>query len=1084
MIRSLIVLVCVVAVTACNPSVAPGKGACTTDADCAAGTVCDTALGLCVKDEVQLCDKACGDGFLCVKETDGDRCRVAPGQEGTAAIRVPVSGVAVKGGAVRIACEAKGPQFRAVRVTVTSPGGAPTVLDESRVGATDEFEASWNADGATEGAYALGCALEYGPEGETVTITSSPVEVVVDKTVPNITHTAPTQWVKVATTELRATVKDAGTRASGVATAKLVFATTPPTEFTGVLGTNDEYVFAADLSLLGVEEDDVDYEVVATDRAGNEARTSGTLKVDGKGAVATPVADATWHRRTGTIRVTSGVTATGAPVASAQVRKGDKSWPGTRAGAEWTFDVAATDLLSAGEESAVEVSVVVVDEAGNETSAATTIRVDDKGPSVDIQETEDWVNGGQTPVTVLLTDGGAGTTGATVSWKVGAQTGTCTTISNVSGGYQCVVPLTTASGSVNPAYAFEVSASDVLTNATTQNGSLKVDKKGPTEVSPAVDGKWYRRGETVTVRLRVSDENSGVLGAQVPKFETTAPNSSTTGAIDAEGNVSFQVPTASISTAGATTGAIAVTIRVFDRIGNELTITTNSLLRVDDEKPTVGTPTVAYAATRTNALRRDPAGSGRDRVTVTVAATDPHSGSGVTKDSIKLAYPKKGGGTERIGPTNEASPWTFAVDVATAEFNQGVGPLQATVEAGDLAGNQAAAVNVNVAVTRELWSYAEGPSSPIVGGVALAGGKVFALHRANGPDIVKDNLHAINASSGAKVWSAKVAGTPTTPPSIGAQHAYFAYVGAGSKTWVAKYPISPSGAPADAWTCNAAASGLGGVTGALAIANWAIDDGGAVEEAVVAVNGAGKIWAVRGNCDTSRSATPSPFNGTSTAVAVGGTRSWFGGAGGLVASVNYETGGFAGVGVGDVGNGAVAGVSLKSVSAGVVSSEGGIDEVSTLPASTSRLANSTATFSSLASPVVGVSGATFFGTDDGYLFRAPGTAGFPVAMHGTPKEKVKGSPVLDADERAYVMTEDGHLRAISPTGTHLWAFDTGGAGVTSQSPALTCDGILYVGTSDGRVLALLADAPLATSPWPKFQHDNRNTGNLTTPLCD
>jgi len=45
-------------------------------------------------------------------------------------------------------------------------------------------------------------------------------------------------------------------------------------------------------------------------------------------------------------------------------------------------------------------------------------------------------------------------------------------------------------------------------------------------------------------------------------------------------------------------------------------------------------------------------------------------------------------------------------------------------------------------------------------------------------------------------------------------------------------------------------------------------------------------------------------------------------------------------------------------------------------------------------------------------------------------------------------------------------------------------GPLYVGTTGGSLYALVVDSPGldSTAPWPKYQHDVRNTGNPTTPI--
>jgi hypothetical protein len=58
------------------------------------------------------------------------------------------------------------------------------------------------------------------------------------------------------------------------------------------------------------------------------------------------------------------------------------------------------------------------------------------------------------------------------------------------------------------------------------------------------------------------------------------------------------------------------------------------------------------------------------------------------------------------------------------------------------------------------------------------------------------------------------------------------------------------------------------------------------------------------------------------------------------------------------------------------------------------------------------------------------------------------------------------------------------------SPTIGCGafvgplGVLYVGSVSGSLYALVVDSPGldSTAPWPKYQHDVRNTGNPTTPI--
>jgi outer membrane protein assembly factor BamB len=83
------------------------------------------------------------------------------------------------------------------------------------------------------------------------------------------------------------------------------------------------------------------------------------------------------------------------------------------------------------------------------------------------------------------------------------------------------------------------------------------------------------------------------------------------------------------------------------------------------------------------------------------------------------------------------------------------------------------------------------------------------------------------------------------------------------------------------------------------------------------------------------------------------------------------------------------------------------------------------------------------------------------------------SPAVGADGTVYVWQYNG-LYAVSPDGSPEWHYDVTGS--FRSSPAIAADGTVYVGSFDSYLYAFWGDGPLANSPWPKFHHDNRNTG--------
>ena len=96
------------------------------------------------------------------------------------------------------------------------------------------------------------------------------------------------------------------------------------------------------------------------------------------------------------------------------------------------------------------------------------------------------------------------------------------------------------------------------------------------------------------------------------------------------------------------------------------------------------------------------------------------------------------------------------------------------------------------------------------------------------------------------------------------------------------------------------------------------------------------------------------------------------------------------------------------------------------------------------------------------------------------------TPLLASDGRIYIGLDNSTLVALN--GASLanpyapqWTFS--GIAAFTAAPAMDCNGTLYAAASD-RLYALVTDAQgLASTPWPKYQRDSRNSGNgdVTTP---
>ena len=73
----------------------------------------------------------------------------------------------------------------------------------------------------------------------------------------------------------------------------------------------------------------------------------------------------------------------------------------------------------------------------------------------------------------------------------------------------------------------------------------------------------------------------------------------------------------------------------------------------------------------------------------------------------------------------------------------------------------------------------------------------------------------------------------------------------------------------------------------------------------------------------------------------------------------------------------------------------------------------------------------------------------------------------------YVGSGDDTLYALSVDGALEWCYGTNGW--ILSSPAIGSDGTVYVGSMDGALYAIMGTGALASSPWPKFHHDSRNS---------
>lgn len=122
--------------------------------------------------------------------------------------------------------------------------------------------------------------------------------------------------------------------------------------------------------------------------------------------------------------------------------------------------------------------------------------------------------------------------------------------------------------------------------------------------------------------------------------------------------------------------------------------------------------------------------------------------------------------------------------------------------------------------------------------------------------------------------------------------------------------------------------------------------------------------------------------------------------------------------------------------------------------------------------------------DDGSLvwsYAIEPKEGIPVA------QDAYTSPAVGGDGTIYFAAESNFIYALNPDGTLLWEVDTTD-GINWSSPVIMPDGTLYIGGGHstqeiswaGKLMAIKTESMgLADSPWPKFRHDNCNTGRFS-----
>jgi outer membrane protein assembly factor BamB len=139
------------------------------------------------------------------------------------------------------------------------------------------------------------------------------------------------------------------------------------------------------------------------------------------------------------------------------------------------------------------------------------------------------------------------------------------------------------------------------------------------------------------------------------------------------------------------------------------------------------------------------------------------------------------------------------------------------------------------------------------------------------------------------------------------------------------------------------------------------------------------------------------------------------------------------------------------------------------------------------SPAIGPDGTIYVAT----TASAPGTAAmlaltpagtlkwtFQVQnVHSAPDD-VLSSPAVGSNGVIYFGAATGLVYALNAdTGILNWNFNTNSV-INWSSPPIGTNGAIYIGAANGILYGLKSSTTLASTAWPKFRHDNQNTGRL------
>lgn len=908
----------------------------------------------------------------------------------------------------------------------------------------------------------------------------------VDGVEPQLDVTAPTGWLgRSSTATITARISEAG--ALDLSSVKVVVGTK---SFVGVHISGVEWKFDVPISQVSAAgfEGAVAFEVQAADMAGNKAVKAGSLKVDDAPpqVSVTGSPDSTW-RRIDPFDFTATVSASGAPVKSATLSgpNGTPMLANSGTASKPKFVVKPADWQADGKEGTVAWTLNVEDEAGNVSRSTGALKIDRKAPLIDVNAPTQWFSTPTVNVSPMVTDAGSGPSTTYMTWEANGQTGNC---SYAATKWTCVVSTALGDGLSTANFPFKIRTRDAVGNAAEKDGFLKIDKKGPV-VTLVPDGKWYGRDEIITVRATITDDGVGFPSDEnappLPELEVISPKASTHTGIRVGNQAVFSIPASSIVNAGSVAEKTSIVVKVWDLLNNKGQASSTSQFRIDGSSPTVKSVQVQYPSSKGSSVAiRDPFNRGRD--TAIVRATIMDQGSGLVSSNLKLIARN----VEHSYSAKNGDVYSFHVDASRLALTGASGSFPFSIIAKDEVGLEGSSSG-NIAYDRILWERTVHAGAPPVGGLALAHNTVYAtLNRRDGPGENDYNIIALDNETGKTTWAGNASGWPTTPVTVANNTVIF-----GSS--IGELNFFSTDSTGTRITPDRVHSGLGVAKGVLAFTGiqWGNDIFSPVASDRNAIFYAGNDsklrvfshslllgWRQKYEFDIPGSSGPvwsgSDLYVGSTSGRVARIKSVITSSGppffNWTRTMEYE-------GISPVisGNNSVDFLGLTSNGHIMFTAS------STARFLTSALSTSyTTTMGSniITSPNMNVSGQWLVGdTQKNYRWLKNGSA----TSNSQTGSVFATSPVhalgRAGDDQTYAAFADKSFRLFA--GSTTWSVPL--ASTPSGEFVLDCHGIAYVGTANGTFYAIVTDSVgLAKSAWPRFQHDNRNTGDVTYKIWD